>query len=352
MLSATRLIMLVICVSLFTSCSILQNSESDAMLKSENYNPETGRFHNSDGSENRKTPGQLFKMATAFFTRDKDPLEENGFNVLDPSAQPDSPTGRQVIWIGHSTLLVSNGSQHILTDPIFLGRASPFSFIGPKRAAPPALTVQELPPIEAIIISHNHYDHLSLPSLKALNKSQPDIHYFVPLGLAELLKKAGITQITELDWWQSATHNNIKFTATPVRHWSSRGGFDRNHTLWAGWMVDWSDFRFYFAGDTGYSSDFAETRKRLGQPDLAAIPIGAYDPRDFMKASHVNPEEAVQIFTDMMPKQAVAVHWGTFKLTLEPLEEPPLRLREAMRNAGIEESRFLALKHGQKLPLE
>ena len=144
MLSATRLIMLVICVSLFTSCSILQNSESDAMLKSENYNLETGRFHNSDGSENRKTPGQLFKMATAFFTRDKDPLEENGFNVLDPSAQPDSPTGRQVIWIGHSTLLVSNGSQHILTDPIFLGRASPFSFIGPKRAAPSGINRSEI----------------------------------------------------------------------------------------------------------------------------------------------------------------------------------------------------------------
>ena len=117
-------------------------------------------------------------------------------------------------------------------------------------------------------------------------------------------------------------------------------------------MVDWPDFRFYFAGDTGYSSDFAETRKRLGQPDLAAIPIGAYDPRDFMKASHVNPEEAVQIFTDMMPKQAVAVHWGTFKLTLEPLDEPPVRLREALRDAGIDESRFRALKHGQKLPLK
>jgi L-ascorbate metabolism protein UlaG (beta-lactamase superfamily) len=280
------------------------------MLKSKNFDTETGRFHNSDGSENKKSPSQLFKMAKAFLTRAKDPLEDKGFDTLSPADQSDSPTGRQVTWVGHSTLLVSINGQHILTDPIFIGRASPFSFMGPKRAGK------------------------------------------TPLGLIDLLKKAGIIQITELDWWQSASHNNIEFTATPVHHWSSRRGFDRNKTLWSGWMVKWPEFSFYFAGDTGYSSDFRETRKRLGAPDLAAIPIGAYNPRPFMKASHVNPEEAVQIFTDLMPKQAVAVHWGTFKLTLEPLQEPPLRLTAALRNAGIEETRFLALQHGQKLHLE
>jgi L-ascorbate metabolism protein UlaG (beta-lactamase superfamily) len=322
------------------------------MLKSVNFNAETGRFHNSDGSENKKSPGQLFKMAKAFLTRAKDPLEDKGFDTLSPADQPDSLTGRQVTWVGHSTLLVSINGQHILTDPIFIGRASPFSFMGPKRAGKTPLAITELPPIDAVIISHNHYDHLSIPSLKALNELQPDIQYFVPLGLTDLLKKAGIIQITELDWWQSASHNNIEFTATPVHHWSSRRGFDRNETLWSGWMVKWPEFSFYFAGDTGYSSDFRETRKRLGTPDLATIPIGAYNPRPFMKASHVNPEEAVQIFTDLMPKQAVAVHWGTFKLTLEPLQEPPLRLTAALRNAGIEETRFLALQHGQKLHLE
>jgi len=333
-------------------CSLFEKPVSDAVMNSENYNPQTGRFHNSDGRENRKTAGQLFKMAKAFFGREKDPLEDTGFPVLNPAAQPDSPTGRQVTWIGHSTLLVSINGQHILTDPIFIGRASPFSFLGPKRVGRPAMQISELPAIDAVVISHNHYDHLSLPSLKALYQSQPDIHYFVPLGLSELLQKAGITNITELDWWQSATHNEIEFTATPVQHWSSRNSFDRNRTLWAGWMVKWPHFSFYFAGDTGYSGDFIQTRERLGAPDLAAIPIGAYNPREFMKASHVNPEEAVQIFNDLMPGQAVAIHWGTFKLTLEPLQEPPLRLAAALTKAGIGATRFLALTHGQKLPLE
>ena len=334
------------------ACSLFEKPVSDAIMSSENYNPQTGSFFNSDGSENKKTAGQLFKMAKAFFTREKDPLEDTGFPALDPAAQPDSPTGRQVTWIGHSTLLVSINGQHILTDPIFIGRASPFSFIGPKRAGKPAMEITELPPIDAVVISHNHYDHLSLPSLKALYQHQPDVHYFVPLGLSRLLQKVGITNITELDWWQSATHNGIEFTAAPVQHWSSRSSFDRNQTLWGGWMVKWPHFSFYFAGDTGYSGDFIQTREKLGTPDLAAIPIGAYNPREFMKASHVNPEEAVQIFKDLMPEQAIAIHWGTFKLTLEPLQEPPLRLTAALEKAGIEATRFLALTHGQKLPLE
>ena len=342
----------ILVLSGLAACSLFERPASDAIMSSENYNPQTGRFFNSDGSENKKSAGQLFKMAKAFFTREKDPLEDIGFPVLNPAAQPDSPTGRQVTWIGHSTLLVSINGQHILTDPIFIGRASPFSFFGPKRAGKPAMEITELPPIDAVVISHNHYDHLSLPSLKALHESQPDIHYFVPLGLSDLLQKAGIINITELDWWQSATHNGIELTATPVQHWSSRRGFDRNRTLWAGWMLKWPHFSFYFAGDTGYSDDFIQTREKLGAPDLAAIPIGAYNPREFMKASHVNPEEAVQIFKDLMPKQAISIHWGTFKLTLEPLQEPPVRLTAALEEEGIEATRFLALTHGQKLPLE
>lgn len=337
---------------LFSACGLSSNPPSKAMVNSQNFNPDTKTFHNRDGSENRKTAGQLFKMAKAFITRPKDPLENIGFEVLAPADQPDSPTGKQALWLGHSTVLMSHHDQHVLSDPIFIGRASPFGFMGPKRVTPLPLKLEELPKIDAIILSHNHYDHLSLPSLSALHKLQPDIHYFVPLGLASLVKKAGITQITELDWWQTAEHRGMQFTATPVQHWSSRRGFDRNQTLWSGWMVKWPDFSFYFAGDTGYSDDFTETRKRLGAPDFAAIPIGAYEPRDFMKASHVNPAEAVKIFQDLQPKQAIAIHWGTFKLTLEPLSEPPKKLQRALQEAGINARLFQALKHGQKLALE
>ena len=143
-------------------------------------------------------------------------------------------------------------------------------------------------------------------------------------------------------------HDELRITATPVKHWSSRSPFDRNKSLWAGYYITWDDFSFYFAGDTGYSDDFVETRKRLGVPNLAAIPIGAYEPRDFMKDAHINPEEAVQILKDVGAAKAVPVHWGTFKLTLEPMAEPPARLRAALDKAQLKGQDFTILKHGER----
>ena len=209
-----------------------------------------------------------------------------------------------------------------------------------------------MPELTAILISHNHYDHLDLPSLTELTKRQPEIIFLVPLGLKSLLNNNGIINVSELDWWQQTKIGEATFTATPVRHWSSRSQFNRNKTLWAGWMVNWPDYSFYFAGDSGYTDDFAITKQRLGAPDLAALPIGAYAPRNFMKDSHMTPEEAVQAFEDMEALQAVAIHWGTFKLTIEPLAEPPKRLRAELARRGLGANRFLALTHGQKLPLQ
>ena len=316
---------------------------------SPNFNMTEGHFENTDGTANEKSLIELAGLVRAYFSRPDDPNEVSGFKVLDPNSQPDS--ARQVIWIGQSTLLISVDGMHILTDPIFSERASPFSFMGPKRVALPALTAEEMPKLTAVLISHNHYDHLDLSSLRELAERQPEILFLVPLGLKSLLKNNEIINVMELDWWQQTKIGEVTFTATPVRHWSSRSQFDRNKTLWAGWMVNWPDYSFYFAGDSGYTDDFTITRQRLGAPDLAALPIGAYAPRNFMKDSHMTPEEAVQAFEDLDAKQAVAVHWGTFKLTSEPLAEPPKRLRAELARRGFAADRFLALSHGQKLPL-
>ena len=199
-----------------------------------------------------------------------------------------------------------------------------------------------------MLISHNHYDHLDRTSIADLIAYQPSIKFFVPLGLAKTLRGWGAKDVTELDWWQAVILDGMEIQPTPVQHWSKRSFFDRNKSLWAGWMVKWSDFSFYFAGDSGYSDDFKETAKRLGSPTIAAIPIGAYEPRDFMKAAHMNPEEAVQTFVDLGAKYAFAIHWGTFKLTTEPMGEPKVRLRHSLTENDIALHRFRALQHGEE----
>ncbi|OUT97032.1 MAG: Zn-dependent hydrolase [Betaproteobacteria bacterium TMED41] len=332
-------------------CGSLKILEESPYLYSPQYNSETNRFNNSNGESNNKSFFEFLTFAYNFFTRPFDEIEEIGFPILDPFTQKDSLSGRQIVWIGQSTLLLTIDGVTILTDPVFSMRASPFTFIGPKRVTPPAMKVPDLPKIDAVVISHNHYDHLDIESLKQINRLQPNIRYFVPLGIKQILLENGLKFVHELDWWENLTFNELTFTATPVNHWSSRSINDRNKTLWSGWMIEWPKYRFYFAGDTGYSNDFITTRNRLGSPDLAAIPIGAYEPRSFMKKSHVNPEESVRIFEDLSAKLAVAIHWGTFKLTTELLEEPPERLRNELKKKKINPSKFLSLKHGQKLHL-
>ena len=321
---------------------------------SPNFNAQTGEFEHPEGYTQDKGLWEGLGVAGDYLTRADDPAEKNGFPVLTQDMQPErsADVDASVTWIGHSTLLFERAGVRVMTDPIFSDRASPVSFAGPKRVVPPAITIDDLPAVDVVIISHSHYDHLDLPGIKRLITAQPAIEFVVPLGIAPILKKAGVTNVTEIDWWQTHEINGIGYTATPVRHWSSRSTFDRNETLWAGFMVRFADgYQFYFAGDTGYGTDFVKTRERLGPANFAAIPIGAYDPRDFMKSAHVNPEEAVQIFKDIGTSKAVAVHWGTFKLTLEPLAEPPVRLNKALAAAGIKNELFRALKHGERWDL-
>ncbi|MCE2516489.1 MAG: MBL fold metallo-hydrolase [Alphaproteobacteria bacterium] len=331
---------------------VLGGCSSMPVYDSPQFEEETMTFQNPNGVRNDKSFGDLMGLAYNYMTRADDPYEKSGFPLITSTRAELATLAEEVLWVGHSTVIVSHGGQTIMTDPVFADRASPFSFAGPKRVTPVPFKLADLPPIDVVVISHSHYDHLDKAAVQELSRRQPELVFVVPLGLKAVLNDWGVSNVRELDWWQNTEVDGMRLTATPVQHWSSRSMSDRNETLWAGWMAEWQDFKFYFAGDTGYSRDFVETRARLGAPDLAAIPIGAYDPRDFMRASHVNPEEAVQILKDVGATKAVPIHWGTYKLTLEPMNEPPQRLRRALEEARLEGQDFIILKHGERVSIQ
>lgn len=282
---------------------------------------------------------------------------EGGYQF--PLQQPDAaalarnrsePT---LTWIGHATFLLQLGGVNVLTDPHLTERASPLSFAGPKRHVPPALAIGDLPHIDAVVISHSHYDHLDLRTVKALNSQAggPPM-FFVPLALKAWFREQGIESVTELDWWEGVEHKGLRFNLAPVQHWSARTLWDRNRTLWGAWVIEHPGLRFLFGGDFGYSRDLADIGRRFGHIDLAALPIGAYEPRWFMRIMHVNPEEAVQAHRDLNARYSVGMHWGTFKLTDELLDEPPKKLAEALARAGVPPDRFFVMQHGQTRKLD
>ena len=265
-----------------------------------------------------------------------------------------------VTWIGHATLLVQAGGLNVLTDPVFSERASPLQIMGPKRAQPPGVAMDDLPPIDVVLISHNHYDHLDRNSVLLLAErarlAGTQTLFLVPLGQKPWMEKQGITNAFELDWWQHHDVGGVEFHLTPVQHWSARGLGDRSETLWGGWAVLSKDLHWYFGGDTAYSKDFVDTRAQFaprqtealgGGFDLALLPIGAYAPRWFMREQHANPEEAVQIHLDLGAKRSVGMHWGTFSLTDEPMDQPPIDLMEARVKQNLDEADFSVLKIGE-----
>lgn len=254
-----------------------------------------------------------------------------------------------VTFINHATDLVQFPELTVLTDPVFSERASPFSWAGPKRHRTPGASIEELPKVDVVVISHNHYDHMDLDSLVAINqKDQPT--FVVPLGNKKYLVDNNIHNVIELDWWQDyTTKKGSIITLVPMQHWSARGLFDRSEALWGGFVIQSAGLSVLFAGDTGYNRQFKDIEAKFGPMDLSLIPIGAYEPRWFMKNQHINPAEAVQAHQDLKSKLSAGMHFGTFQLTDEGIDDPEKALAMSLAEQGIDPNDFIVPKNGQTI---
>ena len=262
-----------------------------------------------------------------------------------PTAGPDDVV---VTFVGHATFLIQVGTTALLTDPIYAERASPVSFAGPRRVRAPGVRFDDLPAISLVLLSHNHYDHCDLGTLRALER-RCAARIVTPLGNGRLLRSAGLRNVEELDWWQSAATAPLPVTLTPAQHFSARGPFDRNRALWGGFLIEARGRRILFAGDSGYGPHFREIGARLSPIDLALLPIGAYEPRWFMKDIHMNPAEAVQAHVDLGARQSIAMHFGTFQLTPEGIDEPVRELGKALQQRGVPAAQFRPAEVGESV---
>lgn len=280
----------------------------------------------------------------------------------DLAALRANPGEATVTWLGHATMLWQVGGLNILTDPHFTERASPFTWVGPRREVPLPATLADLPRIDVVLLTHNHYDHLDEGTVRqlAVQPGGPPL-FVVPLGVDLWMRDAGVTRVQRMDWWDrvelDAPRGRVVAHFVPAQHWSSRSPWDRNATLWGGFVVEAWDaaglaagatpLRLYYAGDTGYSADFREIGERFGPMDFAQIPVGCYLPRWFMKNQHVNEEEAVRIHLDVKSRLSVGVHWGTFRLCDDPVEAPLDGLPAARRALGVADEAFVLMALGE-----
>ena len=299
----------------------------------------------SHGSLGVRFPFFLRRARGTFLNRPDFPERiENDGVFLRENARHSEPT---ITWIGHATLLVQTDHVTFLTDPIWSDTPSPIPFFGPRRFVSPGIKIEDLPRIDFVVISHNHYDHLDLPTLKALAERDPSTRFLVPLGNADLLRNEGIKYVEEFDWGDSTEHGDVKIHCLPTQHWSKRGLTDDRKALWSSWAIKGRQRSFYFGGDTGYFAGFSRIGEVHGPFDLVAVPIGAYEPSAMMKESHMNPEEAIRAAIDLNAKSAIAIHYGTFDLSDEPLDEPPNRFLEAAAASALGTDNAWVFKIGE-----
>ncbi|MFC3150955.1 MBL fold metallo-hydrolase [Litoribrevibacter euphylliae] len=314
-----------------------QNQSVEASSDLPAHHLPDGTFQNLYLENSKKS---IFKFLWAKYTSDWSDWEGREIHVLPVDLNKEDVTQNfydkpRISWIGHSTVLVQYKNISVLTDPIFFDRASPVSFAGPLRAFKPAIALEDLPEIDYAIISHNHYDHLDRLTVEAMGEST---QWLVPLGLKEWFTEQGVQSVIELDWWEAYQAKEVTLRLTPAQHWSKRTPWDTNESLWGSWQIQIGDFNSWFGGDTGYNDiQFKEIGSKVGPFDFAMIPIGAYEPRWFMKNMHVNPEESVKIHKDIRSSYSMGIHWSTFQLTAEQIDAP----REDLKTALSKEEKIM-----------
>ena len=314
-----------------------------------------GAPRNADGTFRNNYPHASTNLADFLrWQSERTPPEapEGGWRIpivaTDVAALRAPSSNPSLTWIGHAGVLLRLAGKSILIDPIFSERASPVPFAGPRRIVPPPFDVQDLPPIDLVLITHNHYDHLDEPTVRQLaQRPGRSPRFLVPLGLKAWFADVGIERVEELDWWQSVREGDVTVTFVPVQHWSRRTLFDTNRSLWGGFAIDGESRRVVHLGDTGYSKDFRDIGERLGPFDLALIPIGAYAPRWFMESKHLDVAEAIQVRADLRARRAIGIHWGTFPMADDAPDEPPQVLARERERAGLAPDDFDVMAVGE-----
>lgn len=303
-------------------------------------------FNNGDGVE----AGQSFGKVPKMLLERRTPWPKH-VPVEPKKPAPRGDAAAAITFIGHSTFLIQTAAGNVITDPVYSRHAGPFGRLGPRRVREPAVRFDDLPPISTVLLSHCHYDHCDLPTLRRLvERFDPLI--ITALGNGDLLERVGATKVEELDWWETSAESSLSVTATPARHFSARTPFDKNERLWCGFTLKAGERRIYFAADTASAPFFAEIPKRIGAIDMALIPIGAYEPRWFMNVVHMNPADAVQAHIDCGSRRSIGMHFGTFQLTTEGITDPVDGLRDALRSRGLEADAFVTIGFGDTTMLD
>ena len=304
-------------------------------------------FHNLDGAPAGRSFADFLRWKL-FGNRPADWPRQSSANSISPVLPTGlGPDETAATFVGHCTFLLQFADGlNVLTDPVWSERVSPVTFAGPRRVRPPAIAFDALPPVHLVLVSHGHYDHLDITTLRRLDARFNPL-FLTGLGNHAFLRGCGLRQVEEFDWWQSHRFRGLEMTFTPAQHWSKRSAGERNTTLWGGFWLRAGRLRVYFTGDSGFGRHFALIRERLGVPDLAFLPIGAYEPRWFMREQHMNPTDAVLAHRALGSHRSVAMHFGTFQLTDEAIDQPAIDLAAALQAARVDPAEFIVPRSGE-----